>query len=318
MVTIIIPNYNGHAFLKDCLEALTPQLREDIHVLVVDNGSTDESVSYLKSYEGIEMLLLPENTGFCGAVNAGIKASRTKYVILLNNDTKVLPGYVDGLIAAMEKDERIFSGSARMLQMHVPELIDDAGDEYCALGWAFARGKGKPASAYEKHTEVFAACGGASIYRRAVFDEIGYFDDHHFAYLEDIDIGYRARIFGYRNVYVPEAKVLHFGSGSSGSRYNTFKVKLSSRNSVYLPWKNMPLVQLVLNAPFLVLGYLTKYVFFVRKGLGKEYRKGILEGIRLCRKRSCREYKVGGFFKHFKAYCRIQFLLWRNLFRLEH
>ncbi len=318
MVTIIIPNYNGHAFLRDCLEALAPQLRKGIHVLVVDNGSTDESVPFLQSYEGIETLLLPENTGFCGAVNAGIKASRTKYVILLNNDTKVLPGYVDALIKAMEQDDCIFSGSARMLQMHDPELIDDAGDEYCALGWAFARGKGKPMSRYDEPAEVFASCGGASIYRREVFEKIGYFDDHHFAYLEDIDIGYRARIFGYRNVYVPEAQVLHFGSGSSGSRYNAFKVKLSSRNSVYLPWKNMPLIQLILNAPFLVLGYLIKYVFFVRKGLGKEYRKGISEGIKLCRSPKCREHKIGGLGKHFASYCHIQLLLWRNLFRLEH
>lgn len=318
MVTIIIPNYNGYAFLADCLEALMPQVDERVQVLVVDNGSTDQSVEFLKSYKGIKTCFLPENTGFCGAVNAGILASDTKYVILLNNDTKVLHGYVDALIETMEQDECIFSASARMLMMHAPECMDDAGDEYCALGWAFARGKGKKASLYEEGTEVFAACGGASIYRRAVFDEIGVFDDHHFAYLEDIDIGYRARIHGYRNVYVPEAKVLHFGSGFSGSRHNAFKVKLSSRNSVYLPWKNMPFLQLVLNAPFLVMGYLVKYLFFVKKGLGKEYRKGLMEGIKLCHKPECRVHKVGGFFKHFKCYFHIQLLLWKNLFKLEH
>lgn len=318
MVTIIIPNYNGYAFLKDCLEALKPQIKDGVHVLVVDNGSTDESVAFLREQDGIETLLLSENTGFCGAVNIGIKASDTKYVVLLNNDTKVLPGYVDSLVKAMEKDEHVFSGSARMLQMHAPDLIDDAGDEYCALGWAFARGKGKPAEYYEKAKEIFAACGGASIYRREVFEKIGCFDERHFAYLEDIDIGYRARIFGYRNIYVPEAKVLHFGSGSSGSRYNAFKVKLSSRNSIYMPWKNMPFIQLVLNAPFLILGYFVKYLFFVRKGLGGEYRKGILEGMKLCTGSEAKKQKVGGLFKHFRAYCQIQFLLWRNLFRIEH
>ena len=318
MVTIIIPNYNGYAFLKDCLEALKPQINEKVHVLVVDNGSTDESVSFLKNCDEVDTLFLEENTGFCGAVNAGIKASAAKYVILLNNDTKVLPGYVEALIEAMEQDETIFSGSARMLQMHAPEWIDDAGDEYCALGWAFARGKGKPAAEYEEAAEVFAACGGAGIYRREVFDKIGCFDDQHFAYLEDIDIGYRARIYGYRNVYVPKAMVLHVGSGSSGSRHNAFKVKLSSRNSVYLPWKNMPLIQIVLNAPFLALGYFVKYLFFVRKGLGKEYRQGILEGFKLCRKPENKFRKVGGFTKHFKAYCNIQLLLWKNLFKIEH
>ena len=323
MVTIIIPNYNGYAFLKDCLEALQPQLTEQVRVLVVDNGSEDESVSFLQKTSAdnpkeIECIFLKENTGFCGAVNVGIKASTTRYVILLNNDTKVLPGYVDSLIAAMEQDERIFSGSARMLQMHAPELIDDAGDEYCALGWAFARGKGKPAEQFDRSREVFAACGGASIYRREVFEKIGYFDENHFAYLEDIDIGYRARIFGYRNVYVPGAGVLHFGSGFSGSRYNAFKVKLSSRNSVYLAWKNMPLPQLIINAPFLALGYFVKYLFFVRKGLGKEYRTGLAEGFHLCRKEEARAHKVGGFLLHLKAYCRIQLLLWKNLFHIEH
>ena len=314
MVTIIIPNYNGYAFLKDCLEALKPQLRDDTHVLVVDNGSTDESVAFLQQYEGIECIFLTHNTGFCGAVNAGIKASVTKYVILLNNDTKVLPDYIDSLVTVMEQDERIFSGSARMLQMHAPELIDDAGDEYCALGWAFSRGKGRPAEQYQAAAEVFAACGGASIYRREVFEKIGYFDENHFAYLEDIDIGYRARIFGYRNVYVPQARVLHFGSGFSGSRHNAFKVRLSSRNSVYLPWKNMPMLQLILNAPFLAAGYLIKYLFFVKKGLGKEYRSGIAEGLRLCRSPKAHEHKVGGLFRNFKAYGHIQLLLWKNIF----
>ena len=318
MVTIIIPNYNGQAFLEDCLKALEPQINNKVHILVVDNASTDGSVEFLQNCKGIKTCFLAENTGFCGAVNAGILASDTKYVILLNNDTKVLPGYVDSLVEAMEQDERIFSGSARMLQMHDPELIDDAGDEYCALGWAFARGKGKTKAQYEKAVDVFSACGGASIYRRAVFDKIGLFDDNHFAYLEDIDIGYRARIYGYRNVYVPKAQVLHFGSGTSGSRYNAFKVRLSSRNSVYLPWKNMPFVQLVLNAPILALGYLTKYLFFVKKGLGKEYQKGFTEGLRLCRNPKSKANKVGGLGKHFKAYCQIQLLLWKNLFRLEH
>ena len=318
MVTVIIPNYNGHAFLADCLEALEPQLNNKVDILVVDNNSTDGSVEFLKNYKGIKTCFLPKNTGFCGAVNAGILASNTKYVILLNNDTKVLPGYIDSLVEAMEQDENIFSGSARMLQMHAPELIDDAGDEYCALGWAFARGKGKQKTQYEKATDVFAACGGASIYRRAIFEEIGLFDENHFAYLEDIDIGYRARIYGYRNIYVPKAQVLHFGSGTSGSRYNAFKVSLSSRNSVYLPWKNMPLVQLILNAPFLAVGYLTKYLFFVKKGLGNEYRKGFAEGVQICRKQESKAHKVGGLGRHLKSYCQIQILLWKNLFRLEH
>lgn len=313
MVTIVIPNYNGYSFLKDCLDALKPQLNEWVKVLVVDNGSTDESVDFLKAYPGIETIFLKENTGFCGAVNAGIRACDTKYVILLNNDTKVLPGYVQNLIDVMEQDESTFSASAKMLQMHAPELIDDTGDDYCVLGWAFTRGKGKPETKYVKPREVFAACGGASIYRRSVFDEMGLFDERHFAYLEDIDIGYRARLYGYRNVYAPEAKVLHFGSGFSGSKHNDFKVRLSSRNSVYLAWKNMPTLQYVLNLPFLAIGCLIKYLFFVRKGLGASYKAGFLEGIKLTKETEVKAQKAH-LLKHCRGgYLRIQMLLLKNL-----
>lgn len=313
MVTIVIPNFNGYAFLEDCLEALKPELNEQVKVLVVDNGSTDESVPFLKNRQDVVTIFLKENTGFCGAVNVGIKASNTKYVILLNNDTKVLPGYVQSLIDVMEQDETIFSASAQMLQMHAPNLIDDSGDDYCVLGWAFTRGKGKSATKYNSPREVFAACGGASIYRRNVFEEIGLFDERHFAYLEDIDIGYRARLYGYRNVYAPEAKVLHFGSGFSGSKHNDFKVRLSSRNSIYLAWKNMPTLQYVFNVPFLALGCLIKYLFFARKGLGASYRKGVSEGLKLLKEPEVKVSKAH-MLKHCRGgFLRIEMLLLKNL-----
>ncbi|MCD8381051.1 MAG: glycosyltransferase family 2 protein [Lachnospiraceae bacterium] len=317
MVTIIIPNYNGLQYLKDCLEALMPQvLKPDRHVLVVDNGSTDGSVEFLRQYPGIEMIFLEKNTGFCGAVNIGITKSRTRYVILLNNDTKVCPGYVQALVDSMERDSRLFSVSARMLMMQDPTRMDNAGDIYTALGYAKGRGIGRPASEYDRPADVFSACGGAAIYRRAVFDEIGLFDETHFAYLEDVDIGYRARIYGYRNAYCPEARVEHAGSGFSGSRYNAFKVSLASRNSVYLPWKNMPLLQLLLNLPLLLPGYAVKTVFFCRKGLGSQYVKGLFEGVKLCARRENRCHKVPFRWSRLMNYVKIQLRLWINLFYL--
>ena len=136
--------------------------------------------------------------------------------------------------------------------------------------------------------KTFAACGGAAIYRRKVFDEIGLFDERHFAYLEDIDIGYRARLYGYVNVYEPKAEVVHVGSASSGSRYNEFKVQYSSKNNIYLIYKNMPTWQIVLNLPFLTAGFGAKTAFFIKKGLGVTYLKGLAEGVRMCDKK----YKV--------------------------
>jgi GT2 family glycosyltransferase len=189
--------------------------------------------------------------------------------------------------------------------------MDDAGDYYCALGWAFGRGKGRLEELYNEPAEVFASCAGAAIYRKKMFDSLGYFDEQHFAYLEDIDIGYRARIFGYRNVYAPKAVVYHVGSGSTGSTHNAFKVKLSARNNVYLVYKNMPFLQILLNSPLLLLGYGIKWIFFLKKGLGKEYLAGLREGITLCKK----EQKVRFLWKNLPHYAKIQLELWLNVLR---
>lgn len=200
-----------------------------------------------------------------------------------------------------------------MLCMDNPDILDDGGDFYCALGWAFSRGKGKPAKDYNNEGKVFAACAGAAIYRRDVFSKIGFFDENHFAYLEDIDIGYRAKIYGYENGFCPKAQVYHVGSGFSGSRYNEFKVKLSGRNNIYLIGKNMPILQLLINSPFLLAGFLIKILFFYKKGLGNIYIKGLLEGIKKYHTDVKNDNKIPFRFKHLKNYFKIQIELWYNM-----
>lgn len=288
LVTIIIPNYNGLKFMEPCFEALEKQSYQHYEILVVDNGSTDGSVDWLKEH-GISTIFLKENTGFSGAVNVGIRAARTPYVILLNNDTQVLPDYVKELVAAIGSSPKIFSVSSKMIQLCHKDLMDDAGDMYSLLGWAYQRGVGQKSSGYRKGRRVFSACAGAAIYRREIFGEIGYFDEMHFAYLEDIDVGYRARIAGYDNRYCPNAVVYHVGSGTSGSRYNEFKVKLAARNNVYLNYKNMPYPQLLLNLLPISLGIVLKFRFFKNLGFGDAYLDGLKEGIRTAKK--CRKVK---------------------------
>ena len=263
----------------------------------------------------VKLIALKENTGFSHAVNVGIKESKTPYVLLLNNDTVVEHDFIACLERAMDKNPKYFSFSSKMLSMKQPDVIDDAGDYYCALGWAFARGKGKSSHRFTAKCDVFAACAGAAIYRREVFREIGYFDEAHFAYLEDIDVGYRARLRGYKNGYCPEAIVYHAGSGSSGSRYNEFKVNLSSRNSIYLVYKNMPFLQILLNLPFLLAGYLIKTMFFVKKGLGVVYLKGLWKGVKLSCSKEARKKKFPFHGKFFGCYVKVQAELWYNLLR---
>ena len=149
--TVIIPNYNGMKFIKECLESILNQDADtpEYGVLVVDNGSKDKSPELIASeFPQVDMISLAENTGFCHAVNVGIQAADTPYVILLNHDTRADSGFVKALCHAIEAGPSAFSVSAKMLMWDNPDLIDDAGDRYCVLGWAYARGKGKPASGY--------------------------------------------------------------------------------------------------------------------------------------------------------------------------
>lgn len=315
--TVVIPNYNGIKYIEACLESLFAGTTTDFEVIMVDNASTDGSLELIKEkFPQVSLIENQENTGFDKAVNQGILASKTPYVILLNNDTKVELAFVHELEKMMEQDKSLFSASAKMIALHDKDKMDDAGDFYCALGWAFAKGKGKNPTLYQKSYDVFAACAGAAIYRRECFEEIGLFDENHFAYLEDIDIGYRAQLYGYRNCFAPNAVVYHAGSATSGSRYNAFKTKLASQNSIYLVYKNMPFLQILINVPFLFAGFLIKTLFFIRKGLGKEYVTGLLQGVKLSCSEEGRKHKVRFSIKRIKNYAKVQWQLWRNLFRL--
>lgn len=312
-VTVVIPNYNGEQYLANCLKALYERTNAEIKVIVVDNGSTDQSISLAKAcYSEVEYMMLDKNYGFCEAVNQGILASNTPYVILLNNDTEIKEGFVEYLLKRIKQSETIFSVEAKMIQFHNQTLVDSAGTFYNALGWAFARGKDKKIVKFNQCTKCFAACAGAAIYRKAIFEEIGLFDVEHFAYLEDVDIGYRARINGYINCFEPKAEVLHVGSAASGSRYNEFKVYYSARNNIYMISKNMPGIQVVLNLPLLMIGFGVKTLFFLKKGLGKQYLMGIKDGMGMAKSNS---YKVSFYKKNIIHYVRIQMELWYNIIR---
>ena len=311
-VSVVIPNFNGLAYLEGVLSSLERQSMKNFEVILVDNGSTDGSCAFVASqYSWVHIIDLSHNFGFSRAVNEGIRAARAPYVLLLNNDTEVEPDFLKEMVEGIQRHKKAFSCQAKMIQFHDRDKMDDGGNYYCALGWAFAGGKGKAAEHYDKEKKIFSSCAGAAIYRKKIFEKIGYFDDEHFAYLEDLDVGYRARIYGYENWYIPGAVVYHVGSGTSGSRYNQFKIRYSSRNNIYMIYKNMPLLQIILNLPFLLVGFGMKILFFCLKGYGREYLAGIKNGFQL----SAKGRKVPLALKHFPAYCRIQWELWVNIFR---
>jgi len=279
-VTVIIPNYNNVKLLDNLLISLKKS-DTPFKTVIVDNNSKDNSVELIKQkYPEVNLIENEVNKGFAKAVNQAIRVSDTKYVFLLNNDTTVCSNTISALLKTIKRDEKIFSVTSKMIQYHDKNLIDDAGDEYTLLSWSKKIGYNHDISEYNEDREVFGACAGAALYNRQYFDIIGLFDEDFESYVEDMDLNFRARIYGYKSYYSSNAIVYHYGSATTGSRYNEFKVKISARNNIYLIYKNMPLWMKILNFPFYSLGMIIKYIFFIKKGYGHQYKSGISEGIK--------------------------------------
>ena len=301
-VTVVIPNLNGEQLLKPCLDSLCGQTLRDFDVIIVDNGSTDRSLEVVGQYAGrlaVTTICYHENGGFAKAVNEGIRATDSEYVFLLNNDTVVGRHCLEELVGAMEHPghEDVFSVQALMLQERDRSLVDSAGDYLNIFGHARSLGRDHKASEYaaapsgqKAYREIFSSCAGAALYRRSAFAGIGFFDEQFFAYLEDVDLGYRAGLYGYRNLLAPQARVLHKGSASSGelpsgrrgnARHNAFKVKLAARNSVLTCYKNMTNVQLWLHSLLFAAGAVVRFLYFACKGLGVAYLEGFFSAFEI-------------------------------------
>lgn len=312
-ISVIIPNFNGEVFLENCLNSLKEQTFKEFDVIIVDDCSEDNSLEVIKKHPEARLLGNKKNSGFAISVNNGIQAASGEYVLLLNNDVVVAPDFIERLYSAIEVKPQVFSVSSRMVRYYEREKLDDTGDFYNLLGWAYKRGDGKSVMKMLKPTSVFSTCAGAGIYRRVVFDEIGFFDERYFAYLEDVDVSYRGRIHGYVNRYEPTAICYHIGSATTadGNKYSEFKVKISARNNLYTAYKNMPVFQLVINFVFLATGFFIKGVMFSVKGYGKAYRDGIKEGLKTLKNIEKTPFK----WCNFGNYIKIEGMLIFNVFR---
>ena len=263
-VTIVIPVWNGAAWLATCLDALAAQSFRDFAVIVVDNGSTDASRILVARHAPQAVLIAwDRNRGFAAAVNAGIRASRTEYVALLNVDTRPRPDWLLNLVQAMDAGAPDIGGLAsKMLSMTDPGIVDDCGDSLSWQGAAAKRGHGLSAAECEMGVEIFSPCAGAALYRKSFLDELGGFDERFFAYLEDVDLGLRGRLRGYRYRFVPLAEVLHqgHGSGMPHARY----VRLITRNRILLLLKNIPARLLFRHAMSLLYGQIYFFIVYRR------------------------------------------------------
>lgn len=316
-VSVVTPNYNGKDFLYAYFESLIKNSNEIGEVIIVDNGSSDGSQEFIRNYREkvdfpIVLIENSQNLGFAEAVNQGISKARHDYVFSLNNDTVVEKSAILELLNLLNTDERIFSASSKMVQFNNPELIDDAGDDYTLLAYTKKIGNNQNLNKFIEVSEVFSSCAGAALYRKDLLEELGGFDSEFFAYMEDVDLGYRARINGYKNLFCPNAVVYHIGSATTGSQYNEFKVRLAARNNVWVVYKNLPIPQKIVNILFLFLGFLIKYVFFLKKGFGPTYLNGLKEGLKTRNKIKKVEFRS----KNWKNYFKIEYELIKNTFKL--
>lgn len=314
-VSIIIVNWNGVKHLPECLDSLERQSFRDFEVIVVDNGSSDDSVSYLQQRPEVRLVRLKENSGFAAGNNAALPVAQGKYLVTLNNDTKAEPDWLEKLVAVADAHPEAGMVGCRILSYQDPERIDSLGMAVCRDGMSRGNFRGRRFAelSLKPEEEIIFPSACVALYRRAMVEEIGFFDGDFFAYCEDTDLGLRGRLAGWNALLARDAVVYHKYSMTSGS-LSPLKLYLVERNHFYAALKNFPLPLLFLLPFHTVLRYFTQARVVVgAKGTGGEFRESgspgaclgaVLRGVRdalfalpvLIRKRRAvmRTRKLGG------------------------
>ena len=239
-VSIIVVNWNGQKFLQDCLDSLSRQTYPSREVILVDNGSTDASVSYVKeTFPDVKTIELKKNTGFTGGNAEGLKVVAGEFIALVNNDTRADDRWLENLLEPMRRDPKIGICASKLL-FDDEMAINSAGDGLTTAAVGFNRGLGAERGRFADTEFVFGACGAAVLYRRKMLDEIGFLDEDFFLYDEDTDLSFRAQLAGWKCVYVPDAVVYHKANATAG-RLSDTHVYYHTRNLEFVWIKNMPL-----------------------------------------------------------------------------
>lgn len=252
LLSVIIPNWNGKHFLAECVDSLEEQTFRDFETILVDNGSTDGSAEFAEERYGdfIRIIQNKRNLGFTGGNNVGIRAARGKYIVLLNNDTWAAPNWLEELVNATHLDRTIGMWASKVYSYYRRNRIEAVGELIYWDGLSRSRGQFEQEQGqYERVEEIFFPPGCGGMYRKAVFEEIGLFDEDFFAYADDAEIGIRARLAGWRCVLVPKAILYHKNSGSTG-QYSPFKAFYVERNRFWITIKYFPLPLLFLSIFF--------------------------------------------------------------------
>ena len=239
LASIIIPNWNGIDHLPGCLDALRAQSYRRTEVVLIDNGSSDGSQSFVRErYPEVHLVALERNLGLTGGNNIGFEAASGEVLISLNNDTEAHPRFVEALVEALTQHPEAGMAAAKMLLFDRRDHIHSAGDGYCTDGIPFNRGVWqRDEGQFDEPGWIFGGCGGAVAYRRTMLDDIGTFDESFFMYCEDVDLNWRAQLAGWRCWYTPQAIVYHKLSATGGGPIASY---YTGRNTLWVIAKNYP------------------------------------------------------------------------------
>src|SRR5215216_5340042 len=272
LISLIIVCWNSGKYLSRCLESLSLQTFKNFEILIVDNGSRDKStVDLAEKYPQLDLRVkyLSGNIGFTAANNLGAKLAQGKWLVLLNADAFPEPDWLAELIRAADEHPDIASFSSRQLVAANPSILDGAGDAYHVSGLAWRLGLGYPANEYGLvSSEIFSPCAAAAMYLRQAFLDVNGFDEDFFSYFEDVDLGFRLQLKGYRCLYVPQAVVHHIGSATFGER-SDFAFYHSHRNMIWTFVKNMPLKLFWFHLPEHIVANIIYLLYYALRGRGR-------------------------------------------------
>jgi len=291
-VSVIIVNWNGERFLARCLAALMAQTVTPHEIILVDNASSDGSIEIVRRFPSVRLMIQDQNTGFARGNNLAIAAAakESKWIALINPDAFAEPCWLEKLMAAVESNPGFEVFGSMLLNAAHPEVRDGGGDAYHMSGlvWRMGHGALVPTSV-ENAREVFSPCAAAALYRRSALHELGAFDEEYFCYVEDVDLGFRLRLAGYRCLYVPQSVAHHVGSGTTGGQHSRFALYHGHRNIVWTFVKDMPGILFWLLLPLHLLLNLVSILWFVFHGHGvvilRAKRDAILGVSRMWKKR---------------------------------
>jgi GT2 family glycosyltransferase len=263
---VVVLNYNGRPLLEKMLASLARQTLEGFQTVVVDNGSNDDTLDFLGTHwPTVKVLALAENVGVTAALNRALRVAASEYVALFNNDMELEPDCLHEMMRELRLHPEAGSATPKMLDFAERSVIDGAGDMLSWRGGGRRRGHGERDSGqYDRAEEIFAACGGAAVYRRTALDAVGGFDEGYFAYYEDLDWAFRAQLAGFRCRYVPSAVLYHHGSATLGRGMTDFNGYHLWRNPIWLIAKCFPGGALLKHGPGLLRGQLGNLYVAVR------------------------------------------------------